>query len=72
MDKLAQTYRRMGEWKKAMRLLEQVIEKDAARRGPIEAGASGNALALAMVYLHAGLPAEAAARLDEVRECRKK
>jgi serine/threonine protein kinase/tetratricopeptide (TPR) repeat protein len=72
MEKLANSYGRMGEWKKAMRLLEQGIEKDAARRGPIEAGASGTAVGLALVYLHAGLPAEAAARLDEVRECRKK
>jgi tetratricopeptide (TPR) repeat protein len=72
MDRLATAYKRMGEWKKAMRLFEKVIEKDAARRGPIEAGASHSAHQLASTYVDAGLPAEGAARLDKVRECRHK
>jgi serine/threonine protein kinase len=70
MRMLAKAYRRMGEWKKAMRLLEQVIEKDTARRGPIVAGASDSAFTLGMTYQDAGLPSEAAVRLDKVRERR--
>jgi tetratricopeptide (TPR) repeat protein len=72
MADLADTYNLIGEWKKAMRLLEQVIEKDTARRGRIEAGASDSALTLAIVYVGAGLPAEGAARMERVRECRHK
>jgi serine/threonine protein kinase len=72
MDQLARGYNWAGEWKKAIRLMEQVIEKDTARRGTIEAGASGYALNLAIIYLNARLPAEAAARIDKVRECRNK
>jgi hypothetical protein len=72
MARLADGYRFTGEWKKAMRLLQQVIKKDTARRGAIAAGASSHALNLALTYLDAGLPAEAAARIDKVRECRNK
>jgi tetratricopeptide (TPR) repeat protein len=72
MDRLARAYRRMGDWKKAIRLFEQVIEKDAARRGSIVAGASNSAMTLALTYVDAGQPAEGAARMDKVRECRFK
>jgi hypothetical protein len=51
---------------------EQVIGKDEARRGPIEAGASAYAVALALTYSDAGLHAEGAARMDKIRECKNR
>jgi hypothetical protein len=72
MNQLAKAYRRMGEWKKSIRLLEQLIEKEAAGRGPIVAGSSDYALTLALNCLDAGPPAEGAARIDKVLECRNK
>jgi hypothetical protein len=72
MNQLANENRLVGEWKKAIQLFEQLSEKDAAVRGPLKAGSTLNAVMHALTYLDAGLPAEGAARIDKVRECRIK
>jgi len=71
MTNLATAYRRAGQWQKALRLLEEVVQKDEALRGPKAAGASNSAATLAAVYMDAGMCLESAARLDRVFALRR-
>jgi serine/threonine protein kinase len=71
MNRLATACRRAGDWPRAKRLFEQVVEKDATLRGPTAAGASDSAHKLSMLYMDAGMPLEAAARLERVFALRK-
>jgi tetratricopeptide (TPR) repeat protein len=71
MNRLATACRRSGNWPRAMRLLEQVIEKDTALRGAAAAGASDSAHKLAILYMDAGKPSEAADRMERVFAFRK-
>jgi serine/threonine protein kinase len=71
MSEVARAYRRGGNWQMAMRLIEQVIEKEQTLRGPMAAGASENAHLLGMLYCDAGKCLEGAARLAKVVALRK-
>jgi tetratricopeptide (TPR) repeat protein len=71
MNNLATAYRRAGDWQRAMRLLEQVVKKDEALRGPVAAGASDSAHKLAMLYQDAGKYLESAARQEKVLALRE-
>jgi tetratricopeptide (TPR) repeat protein len=71
MDQLATAYRRAGDWQRAMQLLEQVVKKVEALRGPTAAGASDSAHKLAMLYQDAGKYLESAARQEKVLALRE-
>jgi serine/threonine protein kinase len=71
MNQLATACRRAGDWPRAMRLLEQVVERDEVLRGPMAAGASDSAHKLAMVYEDAGKYLESAARQEKILALRR-
>jgi tetratricopeptide (TPR) repeat protein len=70
MNRLATAYRRAGHWQQAKLLLEQIVTKVEALRGPTVAGASLYAQKLAMIYLDAGLYSESIARFEQTFACR--
>jgi serine/threonine protein kinase len=71
MNQLATACRRAGDWPRAMRLLEQVVETEEVLRGPTAAGASDSAHKLAMVYEDAGKYLESAARQEKILALRR-
>jgi tetratricopeptide (TPR) repeat protein len=66
MNRLAQIYQRAGEYQRATQLLEEVVAKDEALRGPTAATVSNYAFNLAVLYDYAGQHLEAAARLEKI------